>query len=304
MAAKVPDEADTVPDLIGEISSSVSRGPRSEAVLTILRGPAEGTLFTVRESSVTMGRSPDIQVPIPDDTLSRQHARLSRVSNVFVLEDLGSTNGTFIDGAAITGPTPLEDGARIHLGSRVVLHFRLHDAVELQTVEQTQALAQRDPLTGLFNRRHLQDRFWAEVAYAQRHRTPLSLLLLDVDHFKRINDGYGHLAGDAVLRALADALQALVRQEDVVARYGGEEFALVARGISITQAMQLAERIREAIAQTTVDAEGARLRFTVSVGVAHTHGEEEHTPQGLFAAADRALYAAKDAGRNTVSLSP
>lgn len=295
---------DTVPDQDGEISSSVSRAPRSEAALTVLRGPNVGALFQLGEGDAVIGRSPDVEVPIPDDTLSRRHACISRVGDVFAIEDLDSTNGTLVDGEPVQGACALDDGARIHLGNRTVLHFRLHDPVELQAAQQVQDMALRDPLTGLFNRRHMQDQFWSEVAYAERHRSPLSLLLLDVDHFKRINDTHGHAIGDAVLRDLADALRELTRSEDLLARYGGEEFALVARGISRDQTVQLAGRICETIAARTVDVEGLQLRFTVSIGVAHVSGGAPCTTQEMFAAADRALYASKDAGRNSVSIAP
>jgi len=304
---KAPSFDDTVPDAEGELSSSVQRGPRSEGALTVLRGPNEGALFFVESSGVVIGRSPDVEVPIPDDTLSRQHARITRIGNVFAIEDMGSTNGTSVDGEPTDGVSPLEDGSRIHLGKRTVLHFRLHDRVEMETVQQTQDQVQRDALTGLFNRRHLQQRFWSEVAFSQRHGSSLSLLLLDVDRFKQINDGFGHPAGDAVLRLLAEELTELTREEDVIARYGGEEFALVARGISLAQTMQLAERIREAMATKRVPvegAEGAEVTFTVSIGVAHTSGEDVPTPQEMFASADRALYASKDGGRNQISLAP
>ena len=183
-----------------------------------------------------------------------------------------------------------------------MLHFRLHDAVELEAVRTTHALTVRDPLTGVFNRRHLEERLWAEAAFARRHRAPLSLLLLDIDHFKGINDQHGHSAGDAALVALAKTLTSLTRQEDVVARYGGEEFALVARGIDRARRWRLGERVRQSIEAQRVPIDDDSIGFTVSVGVAHSEGGDDADAQRLFESADRALYAAKDAGRNNVSL--
>lgn len=301
---KVPNFNDTVRDNGGALSESVQRGPRCRAALTVLRGPSEGGVFTLGEGDTIIGRSPDVDIVIPDDMLSRRHARISRVGAVFVVEDLDSTNGTRVDGTTISGPYPLDDGARVHVGTRSVLHFRLHDEVELQAVQQSLDRALRDPLTGVFNRRHLEDHFAAEVAFSQRHGTPLSLLLLDVDHFKRINDQYGHPAGDVVLCSLAEALSGLTRAEDLVARYGGEEFALVARGIDLNQAVQLAERVRQTAMDQRVATEAGTVSFTVSVGVAFSEGEDHSTPHEMFAAADRALYASKDAGRNTISIAP
>jgi two-component system cell cycle response regulator len=297
-----PSDADTFREEGEDLSESVSRGPRSEAVLTVLRGANPGALYTVIAAESVVGRSADVEVPIPDDSLSRRHARIRRAGTRYTLEDLGSTNGTFVDGTRVTAPHLLEDGCRIFLGTRTVLHFRLHDAVELEAARLTHALTVRDPLTGLYNRRHLQERLWAEVAFARRHGTPLSLLLVDVDHFKQINDGHGHAAGDAVLRALAKDLTTLTREEDVLARYGGEEFALVARGIDKKATLLLAERIRSSVEAQRLPIEGGNLSCTVSIGVAYCDSGEEVSAQQMFEAADRALYACKDGGRNRVSL--
>jgi diguanylate cyclase (GGDEF)-like protein len=209
-----------------------------------------------------------------------------------------------VSGAGGRPPRPLDDGCRIFLGSRTVLHFRLLDKVELDAVRQTQALTVRDPLTGTFNRRHLQERLWSEAAYARRHGTPLSLMLLDVDHFKQINDVHGHAAGDDALRLLARALSTLTREEDMLARYGGEEFALVARGIDRQGTLLLAERMRSVIAQQRLPIGQHEVAFTVSIGVAHSETGEDANAQHMFEAADRALYVAKDAGRNSVSIAP
>jgi diguanylate cyclase (GGDEF)-like protein len=300
----VAKEQDTYRDEAEELSGSVSRGPKSEAVLTVLRGDNPGTLYMLEGPESVIGRSPDVAVAIPDESLSRCHARILRLGSVFALEDLRSTNGTFIDGERVRKTRPLEDGCRIFLGTRTVLHFRLLDKVELEAVRQTQALTVRDALTGAYNRRLLQERLWSEAAFARRHRTPLSLILLDVDHFKQINDQHGHATGDAALRLLAQALTALTREEDMLARYGGEEFALVARGIDRNDTLALAERIRRSIEQQQLPTDRGSIGFTISIGVAHSEGGEDADPQTMFEAADRALYAAKDAGRNSVSIAP
>jgi two-component system cell cycle response regulator len=306
LTARVPVVVlqDTFRDENVELSSSVSRGPRSEAALTVLRGENTGALYPLQGTESIIGRDPEVCVPLPDTNLSRQHARIVRTDNVYTIEDLGSTNGTFVDGERVERARVLEDGCRVHLGTRTVLHFRLYDAVELEAARATYALTVRDPLTGTFNRRYLQERLWSEAAFARRHQTPLSLVLLDIDHFKRINDEYGHAVGDSALRALATALSALTRQEDVLARYGGEEFALIARGIDREKTLALAERMRRTIEEQRLPTTRGSLSFTVSVGIAHSDVGEEIQAQQLFEAADRALYAAKDAGRNAVSIAP
>ncbi len=295
-------DGDTARVEVDEPHDSVARGPKSEAVLTVLRGQNPGVLYTLEGSGAVIGRSPDVAVTIPDDTLSRQHARIQRLGNAYAIEDLDSTNGTFVDGERVRSARALEDGCRISLGSRTVLHFRLHDAVELEAARQTQALTVRDPLTGAFNRRHLQERLASEAAFARRHGAHLSLLLLDIDHFKQINDVHGHTAGDTALRALSQALAALARAEDVLARYGGEEFALVVRGIDHSGSLMLAERMRKIAAEQRVKTDAGAIAFTVSVGVAHCAAGKNCDAQRLFEAADRALYAAKDAGRNCVGV--
>ncbi len=304
MGRAVRSPEDTYREENDELASSVARGPRTEAALTVLRGDNPGALYMLDREEHVIGRDLDASIALTDGNLSRQHARISRAEGAFMIEDLGSTNGTFVDGARVQGRQMLEDGCRIYLGTQVVLHFRLHDEVELEAVREAYALTVRDALTGVFNRRHLQERLWSESAFARRHHTALSLILLDIDHFKRINDEHGHSIGDAALRSLAKALTELTRQEDVLARHGGEEFALIARGIDRANTLLLAERMRSAIQALRLPVGEVEIAFTVSIGIAHSENGEDAQPQQMFEAADRALYAAKDAGRNVVSLAP
>jgi diguanylate cyclase (GGDEF)-like protein len=298
------DLDDTYRDERDELSRSVARGPRSEGAITILRGETAGAFHVLEHHQTVIGRDPDVGIAIPDERLSRRHACILRAAGCFFIEDLGSTNGTFVDGKRVRNRQALEDGCRIFLGPQTVLHFRVHDAVEIETLRSTYALTQRDALTGVFNRRHLQERLWSEVAYARRHGTPLSLILLDIDHFKQINDQHGHAVGDEALRELAQSLSALTRKEDVLARYGGEEFALVARGICRDEVLALAERVRLAVERQSLRTDRGTLTFTVSIGIAHSATGADADGQALLGAADRALYAAKDAGRNSVSIAP
>jgi two-component system cell cycle response regulator len=295
---------DTTRESVDDDHPSVARGPRFAAILTVLRGENPGVMYTLEGSEALVGRSPEVAVTVPDDTLSRRHAYIRRIGNVFAIQDLESTNGTFVDGIRVEGTQALEDGCRIGVGARTVLHFRMVDAVELEAARQTYALTVLDPLTGVFNRRHLQERLAAETAYATRHGTPLSLLLLDIDHFKQINDAHGHAAGDEALCMLAKLLGKLARREDVLARFGGEEFALITRGIDQQGAFALAERARAAVAEQCLATETGTIRFTVSIGIAQCEAGAGSAAQRMFEAADRALYAAKDSGRNCVSIAP
>src|SRR5439155_15254986 len=160
--------------------------------------------------------------------------------------------------------------------------------------------ALRDGLTKLFNKRYLMDRLDSELKFAQRHETSVSLLMIDVDHFKKINDTRGHLAGDAVLAHYAQVLLRAVRNEDVVARFGGEEFAIILRAIGIDPAAHMAERLRRTIEHTVVTHLGGELKGSVSIGIAGFPSTQAKTPDELVHAADQALYRAKHGGRNRV----
>jgi diguanylate cyclase (GGDEF)-like protein len=276
--------------------------PQNElcGTLTVLIGADVGAAFTLGTTTTLIGRNPNAQVTIADDGVSRDHARIWADGARYELEDLGSTNGTFLDGRRVQGRMPLHDGARIHLG-HTLMRFALQDRIERESSRRIYEMSVRDGLTGVYNRRYFDERLITEFAFAVRHRTQLCVLLADIDHFKRINDQIGHQAGDQVLRAIADELRKGIRTEDVVARYGGEEFAMIARGIDPNGALLFAERVRSLVERANVTWEGRRVPVTISVGVAHTHvappaarGEE------LTAAADAALYRAKRAGRNRV----
>ena len=172
------------------------------------------------------------------------------------------------------------------------------ESLQEKLIEQTI----RDPLTGLFNRRHLEPTLAREVARCRREGRPLSVMLLDVDHFKRINDGHGHAVGDEVLRQMAAVLSRSVREEDLACRYGGEEFVLVLPSMAAGHALERAEALRRALGELLIPLEGGgRLRLTVSIGVA-TYPEAGTTPDHLLRAADEALYAAKHAGRDVVKV--
>lgn len=177
--------------------------------------------------------------------------------------------------------------------------------VLLRLVRKLQRLSNHDPLTGLLNRRRLMQVLREQKQALLRHGEPWSLLLLDLDHFKRVNDEHGHAAGDHVLVTVAALLKAQARELDQVARMGGEEFCIVLPRTGLDGAQLLAERVRQAVAQaplaSTDDGEATALQLTVSIGVASCMSAEESADQ-VLGRADRALYAAKHAGRNRVSV--
>jgi len=271
--------------------------------VTILTGHDPGAVFEIKEGHTEMGRSPDVQIPIADAGLSRRHARISMEGDDYFIEDLGSTNGTFLDGVKLTERRKLINGARIQVGETTVLRFALQDQLEQEAAKRMYEMTVRDPLTGLHNRRHLDERFQAEFAFAVRHRTALTAFVVDVDYFKKINDTLGHPAGDEVLRAMAATLQKMVRTEDLVARFGGEEFVVLARSIDERGTVVFAERLRATVENLRVPWEGDSIRLTISVGVAHYDTQRPYvSAESMLAAADGALYRAKNSGRNRVVL--
>lgn len=269
--------------------------------LTVLSGPNLGAVYCMRGERAILGRGDDSDLVLDDDSVSRHHARLSRHGGLYTIEDLDSTNGTFVSGRRVHGPVPLAEGERLRLAG-CVMCFGTQDAQAAQAARRIYEMGIRDGLTNLYNRRHLDDRMRNEVAFALRHGTPLAVIVCDIDLFKHVNDLLGHQAGDEVLRRVAAALQSTVRTEDVLARSGGEEFTVIARGIDADGARAFAERMRAMIERIEVLWQGERVPVTISLGVAHNHmvGMSSLDGDTLLAAADRALYAAKHAGRNRV----
>jgi two-component system cell cycle response regulator len=273
---------------------------RDRASLTLLTGPDAGQVFALRDETL-IGRDFECQVHVDDVSISRTHARVVRLPNgKFVIEDLDSMNGTFIGPDRIRR-RELVSGDRIQLGTKLTLRFGITDEAEDMLQRQLFESSTRDHLTRVYNRRYLMTRLTAEVAHARRHTTSLALLLFDIDRFKETNDQFGHLAGDAVLRAIGDRVSTLIRVEDVFARFGGEEFVVLIRATGPLDAVRLAERLRTSIEAMNVRAEGADVRVTISVGVAAL-GElpPEAAGQELLRLADTRLLRAKEEGRNRV----
>jgi diguanylate cyclase (GGDEF)-like protein len=273
---------------------------RDHAILTLLTGPNAGQVFPLDAENL-IGRDVGAQIRIDDGSLSRSHARIVRdPKGKFVLEDLGSTNGTFIGRDRIK-QHELISGDRIQLGPKLTLRFAITDEAEEMLQRQLFESSTRDHLTRAYNRRYLMARIAAEIAHARRHATALGLLLFDIDQFKRTNDTHGHLVGDAVLRAVADRVGALIRMEDVFARFGGEEFVVLIRATGPRDAIRLAERLRTSMEAMTVRAEGAEVRVTISVGIGSlAELMPEAAAKELIALADMRLYRAKKEGRNRV----
>jgi len=284
-----------------DVIAAAAAAARDRPTLTVMTGLDAGRVLPLDGTEHVIGRGHEADIRLEDAAVSREHARVVREPDgTFVLVDLESTNGTFVSGVRIDRRR-LVPGDRIQLGPDLVLSFSLSDESEQALQRRLYESSTRDLLTGAFNRTHLFERLAAEVAFAHRHESPLALLMLDLDWFKRINDTHGHLAGDTVLRAVAVQVSRLIRAEDVFARYGGEEFVVLARATPHADAARLAERIREAVGELRLETSGADLAVTVSIGVASVAelGPDAGAAE-LVALGDQRLYRAKEAGRNRV----
>ncbi len=262
-------------------------------------GPSIGSRHDLGEARLTFGREDDCDVTVDDFSVSRRHARIDPApGGGYLVTDLGSTNGTYVNDVP-ADRSPLRDGDYLRVGNCL---FRFLDAGNLEAVyhEELYRLAIIDALTDLPNKRHLLDSMERELARSARRKRPLGLILLDVDHFKAINDTLGHLAGDRTLQELASRLRGLVRRDELLARYGGEEFAAVLPDATLDEAIRAAERFRMAIEEPPFLLEGKPRRVTISLGVAWTPGGEAIEPAELIRQADERLYRAKREGRNRV----
>jgi two-component system, cell cycle response regulator len=269
------------------------------AYIVVLAGVNLGEMHKLGAQSIVLGRGGSADVHLSDEGISRFHCRIGSDEGQLVVEDLQSRNGTFLNGTRIA-ISRLEDGDKIQLGRTTVLKFSFHDQLEESFQRKMFDSALRDGLTRAYNKRFFLDRLHSELRFALRHQSTLGLLLFDIDHFKRVNDEYGHQAGDRVLSEFAALIIQSIRDEDVFARYGGEEFVVLSRLISADDCMRFAERLRRSVEHMAVEYDELPIPVTVSIGIACIPELKVKTPHDLLRAADRALYQAKERGRNRV----
>jgi diguanylate cyclase (GGDEF)-like protein len=268
--------------------------------VVVVQGPAAGARVAL-EREVVLGRDPRCELPLGAADVSRRHARIVPDADGHRVVDMGSTNGTYVNGRPITSRR-LSAGDRIELGSCVLRYLRQGEA-DAEDLSALADLARRDALTGLANRRAFEEAAQREVARARRAGTSLAVVALDIDHFKLVNDTYGHAAGDLVLAEVAARAQRALRAEDLLARIGGEELAALLPGATLSAAAEVAERIRHAVFDTAIPAAAAALEVSVSLGCAALSAEEKEAAP-LLARADARLYDAKRTGRNRVVFAP
>jgi diguanylate cyclase (GGDEF)-like protein len=296
-----PGGDDPADDQTKHMESLVTqKSEREKPYLIVISGSQVGAMVKLKEG-MTIGRGRQADFQTVDEGISRLHCRLRQTPVGVVIEDLDSRNGTFVNDEKI-GTIILKDGDKIRIGTTTILKFSYADELEESFQRQMYDAALRDALTRIYNRRHFDEQLRAEFSYARRHGFPLSLIMMDIDHFKSVNDNHGHPVGDVVLIGLAQAVTQAIRHEDLFARYGGEEFVVLCRGTKGSVAYTIANRIRERVEQTALVSDVPELRVTVSAGVACGPTAEIGTPDLLVEAADRSLYRAKQLGRNRACL--
>jgi diguanylate cyclase (GGDEF)-like protein len=279
-------------------SASTSQYP---TYLIVLNGGIPGAMLRLSAAGNRLGRSADNTIQLPDPSISRYHAFLGADDEGQVrLTDLGSTNGTFLNGRRLPENTPVrvQDGDRLQFGVSVIVKFIRPDPCEEQFQREMFERTVRDPLTGLYNRAFFLNQFGPLADRGALLGLGTAVLMLDIDHFKRINDTHGHEVGDVVLREVAGVLRQATRSDDLVARYGGEEFVVALPVAAPDQATERAERVRSTLASRRILANGIPLKVTASLGLAFTPPGRPRSVAALIATADRGLYQAKNAGRD------
>lgn len=271
----------------------------SSACLVVIHGEGLGKRQDVRDETVRIGRAPDCTLLIAHPSISRRHCEVWREEGRYWVRDLGATNRTRVNDRPVER-VELKDGDHLTVGE-TLLKFISHESLEARYHEEVYQLATQDGLTELANRRHFAAQIDIEIVRSLRHARDMSLCLIDIDHFKPINDRFGHIAGDLVLKQMATVIRGNLRREDLAARIGGEEFAIVLPETAAENATVFANTLREAIAAEPFHLGGEVHHLTVSIGIAGL-GPHASDRSSLMRNADKALYHAKESGRNRVCL--
>lgn len=275
--------------------------PTGDACLVNLHppGPDIGRRIPLLNPQYIVGRDSEAAFVVSRSSVSRQHARVYVDDDgAWWVEDLNSTNGTFVNESRVK-LQQLIDTDQVRFGD-AIYKFLSGSNIESAYHEAIHNMAIQDGMTGIHNKRYFTEFLDREIAVCSRHGHPLTLVMFDVDHFKKVNDSHGHLAGDAVLKDLAARIRPRIRREDLFARYGGEEFACVLPSTALPGGIVFAEHLRTIIAERPCLFENLSIPFSISVGVTTLHHETGLDPAGLIKRADENLYAAKRGGRNKV----
>jgi diguanylate cyclase (GGDEF)-like protein len=276
------------------------KAQRTPACLVSIYGGGDlGKRYELTTEITSIGRSAGCTIVANDESVSRKHCVIETLANgKLIAHDLESTNGTYINNSPINGKKVLTDGDRLKVG-KVIYKFLSNDNIEKAHYEVIYNLTTVDGLTQVFNKRYYMEAIEREMSRARRYTRSLSLIMFDLDHFKQVNDKYGHLAGDMVLSELAKIVKETIRREDIFARYGGEEFSIILPEISLENALFFADKIREVVEQKEFTFDNYNIPVTISIGVA-AYDTSMSTIEHFIKKADDCLYSAKNGGRNCV----
>ena len=288
-------QKETVVTVISKISE---RPVNLDAALVVIYGLDLGRKFDLTREETLIGRSSKADIQIDQEAVSRNHARITNTTKGVRIEDLGSTNGTFVNDDVAQGGRSLQNGDLVKIG-RTIFKFIAGGNIEAAYHDEIYRLTTMDGLTQIYNRRYFDEQLDREISRSRRYERTLSLVMFDLDHFKDVNDTYGHLAGDSVLKQLASTVRTRIRREDVFARYGGEEFALLLPEINLAGARQLAEKVRKLVERQRFEFDKQVIPVTLSMGVAALEPHHRE-PAEMVRTADEHLFAAKSQGRNRI----
>ena len=283
---------------ITDLPAGAGTARPGDACIVVIYGPELGRRVRLGAAPFEIGRSSTTDLFIDQESISRHHARISFDGSAYWVKDLESTNGTYVNDDLIREHR-LGDGDQVRVG-RSILKFMTGENVEVHYHEEIYRLMTVDGLTQIFNRRYFNEALEREVNRSKRYNRVLSLVAFDIDHFKVINDTFGHLVGDTVLRQVSSAVKPRLRREDIFARTGGEEFAVLLPEIALDGALTTAEKVRAIVESASLKQDQKLVRCTVSLGVATLH-RDDASAQDLYKRADERLYQAKQRGRNRVA---
>jgi len=290
--------------------SKISDKPLNlDAALVVIYGQDLGRKYDLKQAETVIGRSSKADICVDQESVSRNHAQITSSKKGVRIKDMGSTNGTFVNDYAVEdgGDQELRNGDLVKIG-RTIFKFIAGGNIEAAYHDEIYRMTTMDGLTQVHNRRYFDEQIDRELSRSRRYERVLSLVMMDIDYFKRINDTYGHPFGDEVLRAVSQVTRARLREVDMLARYGGEELIALLPETSPADALRACERVREAIESLQLEhhaTDGTKrmVRCTASLGLASIPSPTLQNAQELLRAADECLYAAKGAGRNRIVLS-
>lgn len=289
-----------ITDIKAALASADNEAADKPACFLVVGGELNGTIFDLEDGEAVVGRNPDCGIPLDFNGISRRHFRVTCDEGQCKVEDMGSSNGTYVNNKKIDGAVELDRGDMVKLGS-IALKFLPQGDTERLTYDKLQEEANTDGLTRCYNKMYFNKKLDLEVKKSKITNDPLSLVIFDLDHFKHLNDNYGHDAGDYVLKEMAGLLRDNgIRKNDTFARYGGEEFVVLLPQTNLKQAFEIAERLRKLVENYAFTYDEQRLPVTASIGVADFR-EGVATGTDLFKRADQAVYQSKEGGRNQVN---